>query len=77
MDLYVIFCKYVGIVFVSGILMFILFYSIAFVYIMLRRSISFWMLCLKADKFHGGKVIKPLFRKKKFYKIRLLFLTIK
>jgi len=77
MDLYIILCKYIGIAIVSGFLTFILFYFISFIYIMLHRSISFWILSLKADKFHNGKVVKSPFRKSKFYKIKLLFLIIK
>lgn len=70
-----------------GFLYLVLFFTIAFIsfyfYIFLffrifRRSVSVWLLVLKADNFHRDRqVVKLKYRTRKFWRIKLLFTIIR
>ena len=77
MNISVLICAVIGALVISALAGFLTFIIITNLISFIGRSLSFWWLVLKADKFHDGNVIKDSYKKRKLYKIRLLFRIMK
>ena len=72
MNISVLICAVIGALVISALAGFLTFIIITNLIFLIYRSFSFWRLALKADKFHDGKTIKDPYKKRWFYKTRLL-----